>query len=230
MQIYYQRGWMATTILIADDHEIIVESLKAIVNTEKRIKTVATANNGQRVIEMARELQPDIVLVDISMPVLNGFETTLRLQAVSPGTRVIALSMHTEHQIVRRMLRAGAWGYLLKDAARKELISAVRSVLAGIIYISQTILDNGFELELYRDEGYLQLTKGLSVREREVLQMILEGCTTKTIAERLEISIKTVHSHRKHIMDKLAVHGIVELTRSAIETVGNPLACQLKAV
>jgi len=206
---------MRKSILIADDHHMVVESLEAILGTEKDFKIIATASDGRQVIELAQKMQPQIALIDICMPGLNGFETTLRLQAVSSHTRVIALSMHTEHHVVRRMLRAGACGYMLKESAHNELIKAIKTVLAGDMYICNDIVQNGFELELDDDE-YILPTHDLSNREREVLQLILEGNLSKEIAEVLKIKMKTVESHRKHIMDKLAVHGIAKLTRTAI--------------
>ncbi len=189
-----------------------------------RITIVGEAVDGISAARMARDLKPDLVLMDIAMPDLNGIEATRRIRAESPGVKVIALSMHADKRYVRRMLLAGAAGYVQKGSAFEEVATAIRTVAAGRIYISPKITD------LIVADYIKLLTKSypggespLSDREREVLQMLAEGKNSRLIAERLHLSVTTVDTHRKHIMDKLGLRSIAELTKYAVREGMTPL-------
>ena len=188
------------------------------------ITIVGEAGDGISAVRMARDLKPDLVLMDIAMPDLNGIEATRRIMIESPGVKVIALSMHADKRFVRGMFAAGATGYVLKGSAFEEVATAVRTVAMGRLYISPKITDQVLA------EYVKQLTKPsageespLSGREREVLQMLAEGKSSRKIAERLHISVTTVDTHRKHIMDKLGFRSIAELTKYAVREGLTPL-------
>lgn len=178
---------------------------------------VGEAGNGVSAVRMARDLEPDLVLMDIAMPDLNGIEATRRIRAETPGVKVIALSMHADKRFVRGMFAAGAAGYVLKGSAFEEVASAIKTVVAGRIYISPKITDlvvgDYIKLLARPSPGG---ESPLSDREREVLQMLAEGKSSRKIAERLHVSVTTVDTHRKHIMDKLGVRSIAELTKYAV--------------
>ena len=175
------------------------------------------AENGRQALLLARRLKPDVVIMDIAMPELNGIDATRQIVAEVPGVKVIALSMHSEKQFVEGMLRAGVVGYLLKESAFEELIKAIRIVCAGKKYLSPDV--TGIVLQDYlspSDGKDSEKASDLTLREREVLQLLAEGRVTKEIAGRLNISIKTVESHRKNIMTKLNLHTVAELTKYAV--------------
>jgi DNA-binding NarL/FixJ family response regulator len=204
-------------ILLADDHKLMREGLRILLEKLGGITVVGEAGNGISAVRMARELKPDLVLMDIAMPDLNGIEATRRIMIESPGVKVIALSMHADKRFVRHMFAAGAAGYVLKGSAFEEVAAAIKKVAAGRIYISPKIADQVLA------EYVKQLTKPsagaespLSGREREVLQMLAEGKSSRKIAERLHVSVTTVDTHRKHIMDKLGFRTIAELTKYAV--------------
>lgn len=208
---------MNVKVLIADDHQIVRESLRALLEKEPGITVVGEAKEGRTALRLARELLPDVIIMDVVMPDLNGIEATRQVVAEFPEIKVIALSMHNDRRFVLNMLKAGARGYLLKDCASQHLIKAIRLVSANKTYISHEIADL-----VVKD--YLATTssvEGLSVelltpREIEVLQLIVEGKTNSKIAEVLKVSIKTVESHRHTIMLKLDIKSIAELTKFAI--------------
>ena len=204
-------------ILLADDHKLIREGLRLLLEKRGRITIVGEADNGISAVRMARDLKPDLVLMDIAMPDLNGIEATRRIRTEAPGVKVIALSMHMDKRFVRHMFAAGASGYVLKESAFEEVSMAIKAVAMGRLYISPKITDQVLA------EYVKQLTKPsageespLSGREREVLQMLAEGKRSRKIAERLHISVTTVDTHRKHIMDKLGFRSIAELTKYAV--------------
>jgi DNA-binding NarL/FixJ family response regulator len=204
-------------ILLADDHKLMREGLRILLEKLGGITVVGEAGNGISAVRMARELKPDLVLMDIAMPDLNGIEATRRIMIESPGVKVIALSMHADKRFVRHMFAAGAAGYVLKGSAFEEVAAAIKKVAAGRIYISPKIADQVLA------EYVKQLTKPsagaespLSGREREVLQMLAEGKSSRKIAERLHVSVTTVDTHRKHIMDKIGFRTIAELTKYAV--------------
>ncbi len=206
-------------IVLADDHKILREGLRSLLEDEEDFDVVAEADDGRQAIDLVEELKPDVIIMDIGMPNLNGIEATRYIKSGFPETRVLALSMHANERFVAEMLRAGADGYLLKDCAVDELITAIRTILRGKVYLSPDIMDVVVKdfLEIMRedeDSVYSILTQ----REREVLQLIAEGKTTREIADILNVSSKTVETHRQQIMKKLDLHNVAELTRYAIES------------
>ena len=208
---------MTIQVLLADDHKIVRDGLRVLIERCHDMQVIAEAEDGRKALQLARKHKPDVVIMDISMPDLNGIDATRQILEEVPGAKVIALSMHSDKQFVDGMLRAGAVGYLLKDCASDELIQCIRIVLSGRICLSPGI--TGFLVNEYlhptRDEVLAPRTE-LSVREREVLQLIAEGRSTKDIANSLHISIKTVETHRKNIMEKANLHSVAELTKYAI--------------
>lgn len=202
-------------ILLADDHTIVRQGLKLILAAHHDLEVVGEAANGREAVEMAATLKPDIVLMDVAMPELNGIEATRRIVQATPRLRVLVLSMHKEAVYVREILKAGARGYILKDAIDTELVNAVRSVARGDGYISPAV--SGALLNDYRQNVTNPLDL-LSSREREVLQLIAEGKTNKEIAVRLNLSVYTVDSHRSKLMEKLNLHNTGELVRFAVKS------------
>ena len=207
---------MPETILIADDHRLLREGLRALLEREG-FQVVAEADNGRSAVKLAKQLQPDIVITDIAMPDLNGVEATRQICAEAPRSKVLALSMHTESRFVLGILEAGASGYLLKDSAFEELAGAIKAILKDQIYLSPAIAGVVLSQSLSRLGSKRRSQQiELSKREREVLQLIAEGKSTREIAATLYVSVKTVETHRKQIMDKLDIHSIAELTKYAI--------------
>jgi len=208
---------MSIRIIIADDHKIVRNGLRSLIEKELDIEVIAEADNGRNAIRIALELAPDVVIMDIAMPDLNGIEATRQIIAALPGTKVIALSMHADKRYVMEMLKAGASGYVLKDNAYEELASAIRTVLGNRTYLSpqvaEIIIGDYVKLAQTANDSVFSL---LSAREREVLQLLAEGKSTARIAESLYISVKTVETYRQHIMEKLNIRSIAELTKYAI--------------
>lgn len=204
-------------VLLADDHQIVREGLRALIAVRKDMAVIAEADNGRSAIELARAHRPDIVIMDISMPELNGVDASRQILAEVPGAKVIALSMHSGRHYVDGMLRSGASGYLLKDCAAEELIHCIHVVRSGRVFISPGVAAFivGRFIEPDR-ESEPSAGQGLSERERMVLQQIAEGRSTREISETLHISIKTVETHRKNIMDKLSLFTVADLTKHAI--------------
>jgi DNA-binding NarL/FixJ family response regulator len=207
---------MAVTILIADDHKIMRDGLCSMLSQQKDIQVVGEADNGRKAVSLVRKLKPEVVIMDITMPDLNGIDATHQILSESPETRIIALSMHSDKRFVAEMFKAGANGYLLKECAFQELVQAIHSVVANKTFLSPGIAG------LIMEDYVAQLTQAecnpneLTSREREVLQLISEGRTTKQIAEAMNVSVKTVETHRRKIMKKLKVHSVAELTKAAI--------------
>jgi len=202
-------------ILLADDHSLVRQGFSMILGAEADMEVVGQAGNGREAIEMAEKLLPDLVIMDVTMPELNGIEATRRLAASLPRTRVLALSMHKDSAYVREILRAGARGYLLKDSGDADLLKAVRSVAKGEVYISPAVSEA--VLQDYRRHVTNPLDL-LTSREREVLQMIAEGKTNKEIATVLNLSVYTVEAHRGRVMEKLNLHSAGELVRFALRS------------
>jgi DNA-binding NarL/FixJ family response regulator len=200
-------------ILLADDHAVVRQGFKMILGAQTDMEIVGEAGNGRDATQLAEELRPDVIVMDVAMPELNGIEATRRLAASVPHTRVIALSMHKDSVYVREMLRAGARGYLLKDAPAGDLVSAVRAVASGESYLSPAV--SNAVLDDYRRHVTNPIDL-LTSREREVLQMLAEGKTNKEIAVILNLSVYTVDAHRGRIMEKLNLHSINELVRFAV--------------
>lgn len=209
---------MSIRVLIADDHKIMLAGLRSLLEKQTDLEVIAEAENGRKAVKMAQETKPDIVVMDVSMPDLNGIEATTQIIESVPDTRVIALSMHSDKRFVLGMLRAGAAGYLLKDCASQELANAIHQVAGGKKYLSPEITGvviDDFLLGASPGEA-LTVSSQLSAREREVLQLIAEGWSTKQIAAHLYVSVKTIETHRRQIMKKLDLHTIADLTKYAI--------------
>ena len=200
-------------ILLADDHAVVRQGFRMILSAHSDLEIVGEAGNGREAVELAANLRPDVVVMDVAMPELNGIEATRRLTADNPHIRVVALSMHKDSVYVREILRAGARGYLLKDSVADDLVAAVRAVSAGEGYLSPAI--SNAVLDDYRKHVTNPIDL-LSSREREVLQMLAEGKTNKEIAVTLNLSVYTVDAHRGRIMEKLNVQSINELVRFAV--------------
>lgn len=200
-------------IVLADDHAVVRQGFKMILAAQPDMEIVGEAGNGRDAVELASRLQPDLVVMDVAMPELNGIEATRRMAEASPRTRVLALSMHKDSVYVREILRAGAHGYLLKDSLSADLLSAVRSVAGGQGYLSPAV--SNAVLDDYRRHVTDPIDL-LTSREREVLQMIAEGKTNKEIAGVLNLSVYTVDAHRGRIMEKLNLHSVNELVRFAV--------------
>ena len=207
---------MSLPVLLADDHEIVRVGLRALIERLGGMAVVAEADSGRAAVQLAKKLKPAVVLMDISMPDLNGVDATRQMVAAAPGVKVIALSMHADTRYVAGMLQAGARGYLLKESMADEIGRAVQAVLAGEVYLARKIAGvvvQDYVQRLASEEG---ASSPLTGREREVLQLVAEGRSTKGIAAHLHVSIKTIETHRSQIMDKLDLHSVAELTKYAI--------------
>lgn len=208
---------MSIRIILADDHAIVRHGLSRSFQQEEDLEIIAEAEDGRSSVKLARELSPDVVVMDIGMPDLNGIEATRQITRESPQVKVIALSMHSGRKYVTEMFKAGASGYLLKNCDFEELVDAIRIVVGGKTYISPSISDvvvkDYLRGSAEEDSAFSVLTR----REREVVQLMAEGKTTKQVALSLYISPKTVESHRLNIMNKLDMDSIAELTKYAIQ-------------
>ncbi len=205
-------------VLLVDDHTILRAGLKMMLNAQPDIEVVGEASDGRRAIAEAQRLQPDVILMDITMPEYNGIEATRQVKRLLPDVRVLVLTMHENEEYLFQVLRAGASGYMLKEVADTELISAIRIVNRGSFYLSSSAQSMmvGDYLQRVRSgeehDSYSELTE----REREILKLVAEGYTNNQIAERLFISPKTVDTHRTHVMDKLNLHSRAELVKYAM--------------
>ncbi len=209
---------MSTRIILADDHAILRYGLGKLIQQQKDMEIVAEAGDGHAIIDLTKEKSPDIVIMDIEMPSLNGIDATRQITTDFPKVKVIGLSMHSGKKFVAEMLKAGASGYLLKDCAFEELITAIKTVIEGKLYLSPSISDVIVE-NYVRPSGETEKSAFslLSQREREVLQLLAEGKTTKQIGASLHISAKTVEGHRLRIMAKLDIDNVANLTKYAIQ-------------
>jgi len=208
---------MTIKIILADDHNVLREGLKSLLNQQQDFEVIGEADNGRDAVRLTKKLEPDIVVLDIGMPNMNGIQATEHIVAEVPDTKVLALSMHSDHQFVVKMLQAGASGYMLKDCAYEELISAVRDINAGKFYLSKDVTGvvvNNYINMIQAVDAVSHPT--LTSRERETLQLIAEGKSTAETANLLNVSTKTIETHRKNIMDKLDIHNIAELTKYAV--------------
>ena len=208
---------MSIRILLADDHKITRQGLRSLLDKQSDMEVVAEAEEGRTAVRLVRELLPDVVIMDVSMPDLNGMEAARQITREFGNVKIVALSMHSDSLFVTEMLKSGALGYLLKDCAFEELARAIRTVVAGKTYLSPSI--SGVVVDDYLHRLSKADFSGLDVltsREREVLQLLAEGKSTKQIALKLHISVKTVETHRRQIMNKLDIHTVAELTKYAI--------------
>ncbi|HUV73260.1 MAG TPA: response regulator transcription factor [Anaerolineae bacterium] len=206
------------TVLLAEDHTIVRKGLRSLLESRADIKVVGEAENGREAIDRVEELRPDVVVMDIGMPGLNGLEATRRIKKRFGDVQVLILTVHTGEEYILQILRAGASGYLVKQAAPAELISAIQAVHRGEAFLSPSISKKVLEDYVQRAGATAQRDsfERLTDREREVLQLIAEAYSTREIAEQLHISIKTAETHRAHLMEKLSLHSTAELTRYAI--------------
>ena len=204
-------------VILADDHNIVREGLVALIDRQEDMEVVGQADNGLDIVRMSMEKEPDVVVMDVTMPDLNGIEATKHILRDRPGTKVLALSMHSDRRFVSKMLSAGAAGYMLKDCAFDELAHAIRTVYERKTYLSgkvvEVVLDDYVNRLETQEETAAEL---LSNREREVLQLLAEGNSTKEIADRLHLSVKTIETHRRSIMEKLNLRSVAELTKYAV--------------
>jgi two-component system response regulator NreC len=209
---------MSIRIILADDHTIVRHGLNKLIQQQEDMEVIAQAADGHSAVELTRELSPDMVIMDIGMPDLNGIDATRQIIREFPQVKVIGLSMHSGKKFVIEMLKAGASGYLLKDCALEELTTAIKTVAAGKIYLSPSITDvvveNYVRHSQKKESSAFSL---LSQREREVLQLMAEGKTTKQIGQHLHISPKTVEGHRLRLMAKLNMDSVAKLTKYAIQ-------------
>ncbi|MBI2861011.1 MAG: response regulator transcription factor [Chloroflexi bacterium] len=209
---------MTTRLVIADDHAIVREGIRMILALHDDIEVIGEAADGSEAIELARDLSPDVILMDIAMPGLGGLEATLEIARISPSTRVLVLTQYDDTEYIYRLLKAGAAGYVLKKAVGSDLVAAIRAVMAGKSFLDPAIADRvikGFleSPDATADEAQYDR---LSDREKQVLKLVAEGHTLQRIADMLHLSIKTVMTHRSNLMEKLDIHNRTELVKYAI--------------
>jgi DNA-binding NarL/FixJ family response regulator len=205
-------------VLLADDHRILREGIRALIEDQEDMQVVGEAEDGLETVKKVAKLQPDVVVMDIAMPLLNGLEATRQIRRDFPQVKVLILTMHDNEEYIRQVLAAGALGYVLKDAAARDLLGAIRTVNQGEAVLSPAI--TRLVIEDYLRWGDIRpedTTDGLTAREREVLQLIAEGYTNKEIAGIMSLSVKTVQSHRTNLMNKLDLHDRGELIKYAIQ-------------
>jgi two-component system response regulator NreC len=208
---------MKVRILLADDHKIVRDGLRALLEKQPGMAVVGEADNGRATVSLTRDLLPELVIMDIGMPDLNGIDATRQIVNEFPGVKVIALSMHSDRRFVAQMFRAGASGYLLKDCAFEELARAVRAVLKNQTYLSPAVAGPVMEDYVHHLAAVANAEScALSPREREVLQLLAEGKSTREVAALLCVSVKTIETHRQQIMAKLNIHNVAELIKYAI--------------
>ncbi|HMC28060.1 MAG TPA: response regulator transcription factor [Verrucomicrobiae bacterium] len=210
---------MKITVLLADDHTVVREGLKLLLNSAEDIEVVGEVENGRQAVQMAKKIHPDVVVLDLVMPVLNGVEAARQITRDVPGTRVLVLSSYSDDERVQQLIEDGATGYLVKQTAANDLLKAIREAKRGNAYfspsISKRLLDQCRD-SFSRGAPVKKKTNTLTSREAEVLQLIAEGYANKQIAAELSISIKTVEKHRQQVMNKLNIHDVAGLTRHAI--------------
>lgn len=208
---------MKINVVIADDHKIIRDGLCALIEKQPDMEVIAEAENGKEAVDVAQKLSPDVVIMDITMPGMNGIEATRRIVENNPAVKVIGLSMHSAPEFVSGILNAGASGYILKECAFSQIVQAIQALVQNKSYICPevaSVVIDGFKERKTSDHS--DDTSPLTDREREVLQLITEGYSSKEIAAQLNLSNKTIDSHRQNIMDKLHCHDVVKLTKYAI--------------
>ncbi len=205
-------------ILLADDHSLFLNGLRALLERQPGLEVVGEAMDGRNAVTAALEKLPDVVIMDVSMPIMNGIEATRRITSELPAVKVLCLSMHAEARFVEGALEAGAAGYVLKECALEELLTAIRAVTGGQTYLSPAIAGTVVEaLKTQRTRSHPSVFALLSEREREVLQLLAEGDSAKEIAARLNLSVKTVGTYRERMMTKLDIHSLAGLVKYAIQ-------------
>jgi DNA-binding NarL/FixJ family response regulator len=210
---------MSITIVLADDHAVLRDSLQFLLGAQADFTVVGTAGNGRDAVQQVAQLRPDVAILDIAMPEMNGIEAARQIRQVCPSTQVIILSMHRTPEHISQALQAGARGYLVKESASDDVIEAVRAVHAGKRYMSQGLSDVAIEyyVSLHRDDAVRSRLDSLTAREREILQLLAEGRSSPEIADLLSLSPRTVDSYRSRIMQKLDIHHLPGLVRFAIQ-------------
>jgi len=209
---------MKIRVLLADDHTILRDGIRSLIEDEPDMEVIGEAEDGIAVVKLADSLKPDVILMDLAMPLLNGLEATRQIRKNQPGAKILILTMHENEEYIRQVLAAGAMGYILKDAAARELLGAIRSVNKGEVVLSPAITRLIVTDYLrWGDLSAQEPSDGLTDRERQILQLIAEGYTNKQIADILSISIKTVQAHRLNLMKKLDLHDRGELIKYAIQ-------------
>jgi DNA-binding NarL/FixJ family response regulator len=206
----------STRILICDDHTLFVEGIKAMLRNESSLEIVGEARDGRQAVELVKELKPDLLLMDVSMPDMNGFDATQRVHELDPNIKVLILTMHDEEELVARCLEAGAAGYIIKDAPASQLLYAIEMVQKGERYLSPVVLKQVVAGYVKNSNVPQTSYDRLSPREREVLKLLAEGLSVKEIATHLNLSVKTVDVHKTNLMKKIDVHDRTELIKYAI--------------
>ncbi len=203
-------------VVIADDHAILREGVRALLQLQPDIEVVGEASNGGEAIEVVGQLDPDVILMDIAMPGLGGIEAALELKKLGRRAKVLVLSQYEDREYVRRLLKAGVSGYVLKKSAGAELANAIRAVHRGGLVLDPEVARTAMEQADPAAPGAADPYESLTDREKQVLKLVAEGCSNKEVAEALGISVKTAMSHREHVMEKLGVHNRTELVRFAL--------------
>jgi DNA-binding NarL/FixJ family response regulator len=209
----------AIRVLIVDDHAIVRDGIRALLATDKDVQVIGEAGGGHEAIELARKLTPDVIVMDIAMPDLGGLEATLAIRAERPDSRIVVLSQYSDASYVRRFLKAGVAGYVLKKAAGADLVAAIRSVARGGLVLDPEIARDALAGETPADPSHEAAGdeyERLTDREKQVLKLVAEGRSNKEVAALLDISIKTAMSHREHVMEKLRAHNRTDLIRFAL--------------